>query len=64
MPSDRDMAVALWLLIAVIAALAYPKTRDSALGVVRAAITPKIAIPVLVFAAYLAAVALQVRKIG
>lgn len=64
MPSDRDMAVALWVLIAVIAALAYPKTRDSALGVVRAAITPKIAIPVLVFAAYLAAVAFQVSKIG
>lgn len=50
--SSRETAIGIWFLIFLILILAMPKIRESALNVIKSAITPKLSIPFIVLLIY------------
>ncbi|MEX2100000.1 MAG: hypothetical protein WEB19_01165 [Acidimicrobiia bacterium] len=49
---NRELSIALWILVALTVMLAFKGTRSSLAGLVRAATTPKIAVPLLLMLLY------------
>lgn len=56
MPSERDIAVVLWLFVGLLVLLLWKASRAAFLDLVRVALKPKIVLPVLALATYISAV--------
>jgi hypothetical protein len=64
MLTDRELASFFWLGLVGVWALSHPDIRKRLGAVLRAALHPKLLIPLLVYAAYLAALVFGARRIG
>jgi len=64
MLNNREIAVLVWLGVFLAWAVSQAKIREAILGVLRAALTWKIVVPVLMMATYVALVVLGLRELG
>ena len=64
MPNNRQLAIAILVGVAATLALAWPRTRSSALALLRQAASPKLALPFVMFAGWIAGAAVLADQVG